>query len=154
MISFVSSQHDVDATSFYCIIDFDSVSRILLLLNLVCVPALQVFMSVGSVATELAETGTKTCHVDAAGTLSSKTRSHVIQRHPESYERLLARIANTYIKSRNLINTVQNTVAGQTAVEVPAADPVECADVATSLGNPSEDGIVTVTMKKVVVIGQ
>jgi len=27
-------------------------------------------MSFGSVATELAETGTKTCHVDAAGTSS------------------------------------------------------------------------------------
>ena len=58
------------------------------------------------------------------------------QRRPGSNERLLARIANTCIKSRNLINTVQNTVAGQTAIEVPAADPMECADVATSLGNP------------------
>jgi len=132
VISFLSSQHEIDAVSFYCIIDFDSVLRILLLLNLVYVPALRVFMSVGSVATELAETGTKTCHVDAAGTLSSKTLSRVIQRHPESYERLLAGNANTYINSRNLINTVQNTVAGQRAVEVPAADRVECADVATS----------------------
>ena len=70
VISFVSSQHEIDAVSFYCIIDFDSVTRFLFLLNLVYVPTLRVFMSVASVATELAETGTKTCHVDAAGTSS------------------------------------------------------------------------------------
>ena len=41
----------------------------------------------------------------------------------------MARIEIIYINSGNLINTVQNTRA---VVEVPAAEQVECADVATS----------------------
>ena len=119
VISFVSSQHEVDTVSIYCSIALYSVSRILLFLILVYVPVLRVFMSVGSVATELAETCTKSYHVEAAaGTLFSKTRSHVIQRRPGSNERLMARIVNTYINSRNLINTIQNNTAVHTGVEV------------------------------------
>lgn len=57
------------------------------------------------------------------------------------------RIANTYINSRNLINTIQNTTAVHIAVEVPAAEQVKCADVTTPEGNPTEDGFTTVTKK-------
>jgi len=70
VISFVSSQRDFDAFSFYFSIVF--VSHTLLFRNLVYFPAPRVLVSVGSVATELAETGTKSCHVvAAAGIVSS-----------------------------------------------------------------------------------
>lgn len=121
-VMIVSPQHAVDSVSFCCSIAFASVSHILLFLTLFYVPVLRVFMSVGSVATD--RTGrnrysTKSCHVEAAaGTSSSKPRSHVIQRRSRSNERLLARIANTYINSGNLISSIQNTTAVHTAVEV------------------------------------
>jgi len=73
VITVVSSQHAVDIVSLYRSIAFDFMSNILLFVYLVYVLVLRVFMSVGSVATELAETDKKTCHVEAAAwNLSSK----------------------------------------------------------------------------------
>ena len=59
-VSIVSSQHEYHDFSLHCSIAFDCETRIFL--NLVYIPVLRVFISVGSVATELAETGTNLCH--------------------------------------------------------------------------------------------
>jgi predicted membrane metal-binding protein len=78
VISFLSPQHEIDAVSFYYGFAFNFMSYILLFLNLVYVPVIQVFITFGSVVTELAETGAKSCHVQRAGTPFLLTLSLVI----------------------------------------------------------------------------
>ena len=130
VLSFISSQHAVDAVYLYCSIAFHSESHLLFFLKLVFVPVLRVFMSVGSVATELAQTGTKLRHVEAAaGSFSPK---------PE---------VMSYKEASYLISTTQNATAVHTVDEVPAAEQVECADVTLSQGNSPEHGFISVTKK-------
>jgi len=58
-------------------------------------------------------------HVEAAAeTLSTKPEVRSLKGAVASNEHLQARIANTYINSRNLINTIQKTTAVHAVVEV------------------------------------
>jgi hypothetical protein len=75
-------------------------SHTLVFLNLVYLPILRVLVSVGVLATQLAETGTKSCHVVAAAVAASVSSIPEVMSYKDvlaSNEHLLAKITNTHI---------------------------------------------------------
>jgi hypothetical protein len=100
---------------------------------------------------------TKSCHMKAAAGASSSKGGIISYKDAlasNQHQHQQARTANASKSSRNLISSIQKHTAVNAVAEVPTTGKMDSADVTTSLGNHAEDGFITVTGKKTLVLEQ